>query len=154
MIDREKLKEFISSQLEGTSLFMVDLSVSKDNDIQVVIDSDEPLSIEECEKLTRAIESEFDRDLEDYTLEVGSAGLTSPLKVPRQYKKYIGRDVEVVLSDGKKLIGMLKEAGDDSFTIVYEEKVKKEGQKRPTKEEVEKKLSYNEVKQTKYLLKF
>lgn len=154
MIDREKLKEFISSQLEGTSLFMVDLSVSKDNDIQVVIDSDEPLSIEECEKLTRAIESEFDRDLEDYTLEVGSAGLTSPLKVPRQYKKYIGRDVEVVLSDEKKLIGMLKEAGDDSFTIVYEEKVKKEGQKRPTKEEVEKKLSYNEVKQTKYLLKF
>ena len=154
MLDREELKKHIEKELEGSCIYIVGLSVSPNNEIEVVVDSDEPLSIEDCEKLTHSIEDAFDRDKEDYTLEVGSAGLTSPLKVPRQYKKYIGRDVEVILNDGQKLTGLLKAAGDDDFTIAYEQKVKKEGAKRPEKTLMERTLGYNEIKQTKYLLKF
>ena len=132
----------------------MDVKVKPDNVIEVEIDSDSPVSIEECEKLTRAIENEFDRDKEDYTLEVGSAGITSPFKVKRQYLKYIGQEVEVVKKDGKKLTGLLKKADDDTFTIVSKEKVKKPEAKRPVIEEVEHTLGYDDVKQRKYILKF
>lgn len=154
MIDSSEVRQFIEKHLEGTDLFLVDVKVRPDNLIEVEIDSDNPVSIDECEKLTRAIEAEFDRDKEDYTLEVGSAGITSPFKVKRQYKKYIGQEVEVTLKDGKKLTGLLKNAGDDSFTVVSKEKVKKPDAKRPVIEDVERTLAYDEVKQTKYVLKF
>ena len=154
MIDSSEVRQFIENHLEGTDLFLVDVKVKPDNLIEVEIDSDDPVSIEECEKLTRAIEAEFDRDKEDYTLEVGSAGITSPFKMKRQYKKYIGQEVEVTLKDGKKLTGLLKNAGDDSFTVVSKEKVKKPDAKRPVIEDVERTLAYDEVKQTKYVLKF
>lgn len=154
MIDRQALKEFVENKLEGSDKFLVDLKVSNDNNIEVEIDSDYPLSIDECEALSRLIESEFDRDKEDYTLEVGSAGLTSPLKVPRQFRKYIGREIETVTNDGRKLSGLLKSADDNGFTVTVREKIKKEGMKRPVMEEVDYSFSYGEVKQTKYLLKF
>ena len=154
MLDATEIRNFIVKELEGTDYFLVDVKVKPDNLIEVEIDSDSPVSIEECERLTRAIENEFDRDKEDYTLEVGSAGITSPFKVKRQYQKYLGQEVEVVKKDGKKLIGMLKSAGDDNFTVVSKEKVKKPESKRPVIEEVEHTLGYDEVKQTKYILKF
>ena len=154
MIDSKEIRNFVEKELEGTDLFLVDVKVKPENLIEVEIDSDGPVSIEECEKLTRAIESEFDRDKEDYTLEVGSAGITSPFKVKRQYLKYSGREVEVVLKDGKKLTGVLKSANDEGFTVVSMEKVKKPEAKRPVMEEVERTLGYDDVKQTKYILKF
>lgn len=154
MLDAKEIRNFIEKELEDKDLFLVDVQVKPDNMIEVEIDSDNPVSIEECEKLTRAIEAEFDRDKEDYTLEVGSAGITSPFKVKRQYKKYIGQEVEVVKKDGKKLTGLLKSADDDKFTVLSKEKVKKPENKRPVIEEVEHTLGYDEVKQTKYILKF
>lgn len=153
-MDAKAIREFVEKELEGKDLFLVDVKVKPDNTIEIEIDSDSPVSIEECENLSRAIEGEFDRDKEDYTLEVGSAGLTSPFKVLRQYQKNIGKEVEVLKKDGKKLTGILKNAGEDSFTIVSEEKVKKPEQKRPVIEPVEHTLRYDEVKQTKYILKF
>ena len=154
MLDAAEIRNFIEKDLEGKDLFLVDVQVKPDNVIEVEIDSDSPVSIEECERLTRAIESEFDRDKEDYTLEVGSAGLTSPFKVKRQYLKYVGQEVEAITKEGKKLTGLLKEANDNGFTIVVKEKVKKPGAKRPVIEEVPHTLRYDEVKQTKYILKF
>ena len=154
MLDASEIRNFIEKELEGSDLFLVDVKVKPDNLIEVEIDSDSPVSIEECEKLTRAIEAEFDRDKEDYTLEVGSAGLTSPFKVKRQYQKYVGQEVEVITKDGKKLSGLLKDAGADTFTILTKEKIKKPESKRPVIEDVERVFKYDEVKQTKYLLKF
>ena len=154
MLDAAEISKFIEKELEGSDYFLVDVQVKPDNLIEVEIDSDSPVSIEECEKLTRAIESEFDRDKEDYTLEVGSAGITSPFKVKRQYQKYLGQEVEVLKKDGKKLSGMLKSANDENFTVVVKEKVKKPESKRPVIEEVEHTLGYDEIKQTKYILKF
>ena len=154
MLNQAEIRNFIEKHLESGDLFLVDLRFGEDNLIEVEIDSEHSVSIEECENLTRAIESEFDRDKEDYTLEVGSAGLTSPFKVKRQYMKYIGQEVETWLKDGKKLTGLLKSADDNGFTILVKEKVKKPEMKRPVIEEVEHTLGYDEVKQTKYILKF
>ena len=154
MIDALLLKSFIENQLEGSDYFLVDVKVKQNNEIEVEIDSDGPVDIEECEKLTRAIEGEFDRDKEDYILEVGSSGLTTPFKIKRQYKKYLGKEVEVIGSDGKKTVGMLRSVGDDTFTVLSQEKVKRPDKKRPVIEEVEHTFRYDEIKQTKYLLKF
>ena len=154
MIDKTKLKDFIENSLKDTDLFLVDLKIGSGNQIEVEIDSDEPVSIDMCERLTRAIESEFDRDDEDYTLEVGSSGLTTPFKVKRQYLKKIGHEVEVLTREGKKIVGLLKEADDDGFTVTVKEKVKKPDQKRPVMEDVDQRFGYSEIKQTKYLLKF
>lgn len=154
MIDKSLLEQVIEKELEGNDCFLVELQVRPGNEISVSIDSDGPVDIAECEKLTRAIESAFNRDEEDYELEVGSAGITSPFKVKRQYDKYIGREVEVLPKDGKKITGVLIKADDASFTVRRSEKVKHPGMKRPVIEEIEQTFPYEEVKYTKYLLKF
>ena len=154
MIDKSELINVINATLEGSELFLVDVTVSRDNNIVVEIDSDDNVSIDDCSALTRAIEEKFDRDVEDYELEVGSAGLTSPLKVKRQYEKYIDEEVEVLTKDGRKLKGTLKEAGDDTFTVGIAKKVKPEGAKRPVEVIEDETFNYSEIKYTKYLIQF
>ena len=111
MIDKQLLTQEIEKDLEDTDLFLVDLSVSPDNRIVVEIDSRRGVDIEDCTRLTQQIESAFDRDVEDYELEVGSAGLTSPFKVKGQYEKNIGNEIEVLTRDGRKLTGTLQSVG-------------------------------------------
>lgn len=154
MIDPGALKEFVESKLEGTDMFLVQASVTPDNRITVEIDSPESVDIDFCVQLSRAIEAQFDRDVEDYELEVGSAGLTSPLRIPAQYRKHIGHNVEVLTADGRKLKGELMDADENGFTLGVDEKVKREGQKRPSIERHDYAFGYNEVKNTKYLLEF
>ena len=139
----------------GDDLFLVNVAISADNHIVVEIDSYEgSVSIDNCVAITRAVEQAFDRDKEDYELEVGSAGLTSPLKVKAQYVKNIGNDVEVLTTQGAKLKGVLSEVGDDTFTIKVAKKVKPEGAKRPVIVEEDVTIKYSETKYTKYLIQF
>ena len=139
----------------GDDLFLVDVAISADNHIVVEIDSHEgSVSIDHCVAITRAVEQAFDRDKEDYELEVGSAGLTSPFKVKAQYEKNIGNDVEVLTAQGSKLKGVLSEVGDDTFTIKVAKKVKPEGAKRPVIVEEDMTIKYSETKYTKYLIQF
>ena len=154
MIDKAKLIDVINASIEGSELFLVDVTVSRDNNIVVEIDSMDSVSIDDCANLTRAIESNFDREVEDYELEVGSAGLTSPFKVKQQYDKYMGEEVEVLTKDGKKLKGTLKEAGEDTFTVGISKKVKPEGAKRPVEVIEDETFNYSEIKYTKYLIQF
>lgn len=154
MIDKAKLIDVINASIEGSELFLVDVTVSRDNNIVVEIDSMDSVSIDDCANLTRAIESNFDREVEDYELEVGSAGLTSPFKVKQQYDKYMGEEVEVLTKDGKKLKGTLKEAGDETFTVGISKKVKPEGAKRPVEVIEDETFNYSEIKYTKYLIQF
>lgn len=154
MIDKKLLENFIEEKLQGTDMFLVELKVTDGNSITVEIDSDSNVDIDKCAELSREIEAKLDRNIEDFELEVGSAGLTSPFKDLRQYKKHVGDEVEVLTSQGKKLKGVLTEAGEDGFAIEVEEKVKPEGAKRPVIEKVTRKFGYGEVKQVKYLLKF
>lgn len=154
MIDKASLTRFIENLLDGSPLFLVDLEVSPSNVIRVEIDSDDAVDVDKCVEITRAIETEFDRDKDDYELEVGSAGLTSPFKVERQYRKNIGNEVEVLTLRGEKLKGILSDAGPDGFTVTVQEKVKPEGAKRPVIQNRDRSFGYADVKYTKYLLKF
>ena len=161
MIDKDLLTKEIERDLEGTSLFLVELSVSLTNEICVEIDSAEGVDIEACAKLTRQIEAAFDRDKEDYELEVGSSGLTSPFKVRAQYAKNIGNDVEILTKDGRKLYGVLTEVGEGSaldkdvdFTIEVEQKVKEPGAKRPVLKKEALNLTSADCKYVRYDIKF
>ena len=154
MIDINELRTFVEGRLKDTEYFLTDLKITPANEITVEIDSMTPGDLEQCVELTRAIEEAFDRDVEDYELEVGTAGLTSPLKVRRQYDKYVGRDLEVLTTDGRKLHGMLRSVSDEGIILSSEQKVKKEGQKKPVVEQVETELPFAVIKKAVYDLKF
>lgn len=154
MIDKQKLTDTINEAIKDTPLFLVDVTVTPDNNITVEVDSMESVDIDECVKLTRDIEAVFDRDVEDYQLEVGSAGLTSPFKVKEQYIKNVGNQVEVLTRDGRKFKGTLTAVGDDDFTVAVTKKVKEEGKKRPVEVEEPVVTKVADTKTVKYLIDF
>lgn len=153
-MDVKELRDFIEDWVKDRDCFLVDLRVGKDNEIAVELDSMSPMDIETCVELTRAIEVRFDRDAEDYELEVGSAGLTSPLRVPAQYRKHQGHDLELLTADGRKLHGVLLRADDEGIEVETEQKVRVEGEKKPRVEKSVARFSYPEIRRAVWDLKF
>lgn len=154
MIAEEKVREIVDEFIKGTQYFIVDIVIDKNNSILVEIDSDESVPLDLCVALSRYIESKLNRDVEDYDLEVGSAGLTSPFKVFRQYKKYEGSEVEVQVKRGAKYVGILKDVTETSFCLEITKMVKKEGEKKKTLETEVLTFKYEEIKYTKYSVTF
>ena len=154
MIERKDILPYVEEGLQGTDYFVVDVTVQPGNTIVVEIDNREGVDIDRCVELSRFIESKLDRDTEDFELEVGSAGLTSPFKVLGQYRKNIGNEVEVLTKGGVKLSGVLKDAGEERFTVTITKKVKPENAKRKIEVEEDLTFAYDEVKYTKYLIRF
>ena len=155
MIDKELVKATLERELEGMGLFLIDLNITRENIITVEIDAyDRPVSIDDCVVLQHAVAQDFDRDIEDYQLEVGSAGITSPFKVLPQYKKNVGNSVEVLTADGKKLKGVLAAADEDGFSLTIDKKVNPEGAKRPVMVQETLTFGYADVQYTKYLIDF
>jgi ribosome maturation factor RimP len=152
MIDKTALEQVINQALEGTTMYLVTLKVSKDNVIDVQLDSDEDITIDDCVAVNDAVLDAFDRDVEDYELTVGSYGITSPLLLPRQYRKNIGYEVEVLTRDGRKLKGVIADADDEGFTLTMTVKRKLEGKKRPELVEEQERFNYNDIKQTKNII--
>ena len=152
MIDKKALEQVINEALQGTKMYLVTLKVSKDNVIDVALDSDENITVDDCVAVNDAVINAFDRDIEDYELTVGSYGITSPLLLPRQYAKYVGNDVEVLTADGRKLKGVLAEADEEGFTLSTTVKKKIEGKKRPEMVEEQEKFKYSDIKQTKNII--
>ncbi len=154
MIDKNVVKKLVDEWLQDKEYFLVDIEISADNRIVVEIDHAEGVWIEDCVALSRYIEERLSRDDEDYELEVGSAGLGQPFKVPQQYVNFIGKEVEVLDADGIKVKGILKSVEGNDFTVGVEEKVKVEGKKRPQKQEVDHTYQMDKVKYTKYIISF
>jgi len=154
MIDKELLNKTVEEAIANTDLFIVEIKVNPGNSIVVELDSETGIDIDTCADITRKIESVFDREVEDYELEVGSAGLTSPFKVKGQYLKNIGNEVEVLTADGRKFHGELTAVGDDDFTVEVEKKVKEPGAKRPSIIAEPITLKMSETKSVKYLINF
>lgn len=154
MIDRNVVSGIVNEWLEDKEYFLVDVCVSPDDKIVVEIDHAEGVWIDDCVELSRFIESKLDREEEDYELEVGSAGIGQPFKVLQQYLVHIGKEVEVLTRDGKKLEGVLKDANEENMTVTVQKKVKPEGVKRPKLVEEDVTYTYNDIKYTKYLISF
>lgn len=123
MIDKEKIKQLIEKYLEGTSLFLTGLIVKPGNFIHVTIDSDFAISIQECEKLSRHLEKQLDRNVEDFELTISSHGLTNPLILPRQYRKYINKKLIVHTHKGEKFKGKLLMVDEQKIILEKIEKL-------------------------------
>jgi ribosome maturation factor RimP len=130
MITRERVKEVVSKEIEEKGFFIVEVKVKSGNRIFVEIDSIDTVSIKDCVDLSKSFEKHFDRDQEDFEIEVASAGLSNPFRVLKQYEKNIGNEVELLKADGVKLKGVLIAATDDLVTIEIESKIKPEGSKK------------------------
>lgn len=154
MIDKNEVKKLVEEGLTDTDCFLVDVQIDSNNTIVVEIDNQTGVDIDECVRLSRYIQERLDRNIEDYELEVGSAGLTSPFKVLKQYKKNIGNEIEVLTSAGKKETGLLKTADENGFTMTVTKKIKPENAKRKIEVEEDLHFNYNEIKYTKYLIRF
>ncbi len=153
MIDKKALESVVNEWLAKTDYFLVDLTVSADDNIVIVIDHAEGVWIEDCVELSRFVESRFNRDEEDYELEVGSAGLGQPFRVHRQWEIHVGNPVETQMKDGHKYQGELTSVDDEGFNMLVEMKIKAEGAKRAKKEMVDVRCAFQDVAYTKYLLK-
>ena len=154
MISKDKVREIVEEWLTDKEYFLVDVSVSADNCISVEIDHAEGVWIEDCVLLSKHVEANLDRDVEDYELEVGSAGIGQPFKVLQQYINHIGKEVEVLAKDGKKYRGVLARAEESDFSVTVQVKEKPEGAKRPVLVDKEYAWKYDEIKYTKYLINF
>lgn len=153
MVDKKTVEQAVNEWLEGKEYFLVDLTITPDDRIVVVIDHAEGVWIEDCAELSRFIESRLDREAEDFELEVGSAGLGQPFKVQRQWEIHVGKTVETQVKDGHKYRGTLTVVDADGFNMECEEKVKLEGEKRPKLMKVDHRFAFAEVVYTKFLIK-
>ena len=154
MIDKNVVRELVEAWLEDKEYFLVDVEISPDDKIVVEIDHADGVWIDDCVALSKYIEDHLSRDEEDYELEVGSAGLGQPFKVPQQDINFIGKEVEVLDHDGRKVSGVLKSVDGNKFVVSVNEKVHVEGKKRPVKMDIDHEYDMNEVKYTKYLISF
>lgn len=136
MIQKQEIIDLVDQYLQvaESESFLVDVTVSRDNKIVVEIDNDEAVDIDECVEISHYIDEHMDRDKEDFELEVGSCGLTSPLKTLRQYAKFEGEEMEVLMRDGRKLKGVLGATDEEGFDLTWTTMEKVEGKKK--KEEV------------------
>ena len=109
MIEKETVNANLTGILEEIGVFLVDIKVDSNNRILVHVDKMEGISIDDCVRVSRALEAKLDRDMEDFALEVSSPGLDAPFRVLRQYEKSIGKMVSVKCTDGSQFQGLLKE---------------------------------------------
>ncbi len=154
MIEKDFIQQIVEENIDNDSMFLVDVQIRPSNIIVVEIDSEEGISIDDCIALSKKIESQLNRDEEDFELEVGSSGITTPFKVLRQYQKNIGNEVEVLTKKGIKLKGILKACDDNQFVITITKMEKPEGAKRKIEVEEDLTFGYNDVKYTKYIISF
>lgn len=128
-------------------MFIVELSVSSNNRIVVEIDGMSGVTIDDCVAVSRQIESNLDREQEDFELQVSSAGIDKPLRDRRQFEKNIGREVKIILQDSAELKGELLEVGESLKVKLPASKKKK----LPEREEV---VAWENIRETKILISF
>lgn len=154
LITKEQILNLANAHLNGSSVYVTNIKVGADNHISINIDGDKGVNIDDCVALSRAIESALDRDKEDFSLDVSSHGATTPIVLPRQYTRHIGRTLEVKLLDGNKAEGELIKLNDNGFTLRYSVREAKpigKGKVTVTKEQ---NLLFSEIKEARIKLKY
>ena len=150
---KEKVEQLITEGVEGTDIFLVKLTVSSSNDINVLLDSDSGLTLSDCRSISRVIETGLDRDDEDFSLTVSSSGVGQPL-VLRQYMKNVGRKVRVTLIDGEIIEAKMVAADDKGIELEWKSREKKPTGKGKITVVNNKLLNYQSIKQTIVLITF
>lgn len=151
---KEKVQKLLEKGLEeDSSLFLIDFTVTPDNKIKVIIDGDNGVTVNDCIKISRAIEHNLDREEQDFALEVASAGATAPLIMPRQYKKNIGRKLEVQTSDDS-YEGKLTQTNEDCIVLEWKAREPKPVGKGKVTVQKRKEINFSDIKKAKVVLKF
>lgn len=150
---KEKVEQLITEGVEGTDIFLVKLTVSSSNDINVLLDSDSGLTLSDCRSISRVIETGLDRDDEDFSLTVSSSGVGEPL-VLRQYMKNVGRKVRVTLIDGEIIEAKMVAADDKGIELEWKSREKKPTGKGKITVVNNKLINYQNIKQTIVLITF
>jgi len=153
-----KLKENVEKLLqqafeENNSLFLIDLMITSDNQIRVIIDGDKGVSVEDCMYVSRKVEHNLDREEEDFSLEVTSAGVSEPLQIPRQYKKNIGRKLQVK-TENEKFEGNLIDATESDIKLRWKAREPKPVGKGKVTVEKEAVLEYSAIVEAKVMITF
>lgn len=152
---KDTVKALLDKSLEERKdLFLIDFDVLDGNSIRVVIDGDNGVLVKDCMYISRAIEHNLDRDEHDFSLEVTSAGATTPLSNNRQYKKNIGRVVNIKAIDNQKYEAKLVQADDEGITLVWKTREPKPIGKGKITVQKEVKLSYSDIIEAKVKIKF
>ena len=151
---KDKVKTLLNEALDqDKSLFLIDFSMGTDNSIDVVLDGDNGVSVQDCMKVSRAIEHNLDREEEDFSLTVTSAGAASPLVNPRQYKKNVGRKVKVQTSEDF-YEGNLTDANENGIVLEWKTREPKPLGKGKTTVQKKKEITFSDIKEAKVILKF
>ncbi|GAA4157120.1 ribosome assembly cofactor RimP [Chryseobacterium ginsenosidimutans] len=152
---RKRIEELLNEFLETRKdLFLIDLKFSAGDDITVILDGDNGVSLQDCLDASRAIEFNMDREEHDFSLQVMSAGLSEPLATPRQFAKNLGREIEVLLNNSEKIEGELAKVDEEKITLILRYRKPKEVGKGKVDVEEEQEIPYSEIKKALVTIKF
>lgn len=154
MTFKEKVADLLNKALEERpSLFLIDFSIGNANKITVTLDGDNGVNLQDCIDVSRAIEHNLDREEEDFSLEVASGGAASPLKMPRQFKKNIGRTLSVKTA-AETIEAEITDANEEFIVLEWQAREPKKIGK--GKETVQKRLElpYGDIKEAVVVIKF
>jgi ribosome maturation factor RimP len=151
----KRVRELLNAAFEERpDLFLISLDIASGNVIKVVIDGDQDVKVADCIFVSRAVEHQLDREEQDFSLEVTSAGVGKPLTHHRQFVKNIGRKLELTDRDKRKEVGVLESANDKEVTITWKAREPKPVGKGKVTVEKRWTLEYQEIKQAKVVITF
>jgi len=151
---KDKVRTLLNEALDqDKSLFLIDFSMGADNGIKGVLDGDEGVSVQDCMKVSRAIEHNLDREEEDFSLTVTSAGAASPMVNPRQYKKNVGRKVKVQTSEDVYEANLI-DANENGIVLEWKAREPKPIGKGKRTVQKKKEITFSDIKEAKVILKF
>ncbi len=134
-------------------MFLVDLSISESYKITVTLDGDNGVNLQDCIDVSRVIDNNLDREEQDYSLEVASAGVSTPLKLVRQYKKNIGRTLKVKTAT-ETIEAKLDAASEESITLSWSAREPKKVGKGKETVEHKREIPYSEIKEAIVIIIF
>ena len=155
MTFNERVFQLVEEALEARKdLFLIDLKIDSSNKIIIILDGDNGVNLQDCIEISRATEAQLDREEQDFSLEVASAGVSSPLKLVRQFKKNLNRILKVKKANDEVIEAQLTAVSDENITLEWQAREPKKVGK--GKETVEKKeqLSYSEIKEATVIISF
>ncbi|HMB62203.1 MAG TPA: ribosome assembly cofactor RimP [Eudoraea sp.] len=151
---KDKVEKLLHGALSAEeSLFLIDFSVSTDHKIRIVLDGDRGVSLNDCMRISRAIEHQLDREEVDFSLEVTSAGATSPIVMPRQYHKNIGRVLKVT-AGGNTFKGKLTQVLPEHIILEWKAREAKPVGKGKITVQNKQEIAISEIEEAKVVLKF
>ncbi len=154
MITVDRVTKLVEEKMDGTDMFIVELSVKPGNKIEILVDRDSGLALEDCLSVSRHVEGNLDRELEDYSLDVSSPGVGKPLRLKRQYVKNVGRTVNVKRTDGTIVEGVLVSSDEEKIVVHTRTKEEVEGKKGKKWVERDEEIAFDTISETKIVISF